>query len=155
MEVRSQHPLLSLFFFILIGKSKWPPWPLIGWDIFDFSSETTERNSTKVDRKQDLNILYQVCVFWPISKQKCHPGWSVKKVAHCTQVHVMWPFGPLVKDFFLNLFSEFSAWSGHKKKEMPEWLSIPYYKMCQILDTSVFIIFKAILQVWIYKALYD
>ena len=46
-----------------IGKTRWPPWPLIGWDIFDFSSETAERNSTKLDRKQDLNILYQVCVF--------------------------------------------------------------------------------------------
>ena len=31
--------------------------------IFDFSSETTERNSTKLKRKQDLNVLYQFCVF--------------------------------------------------------------------------------------------
>ena len=31
--------------------------------IFDFSSETAERNSTKLDRKQDLNVLYKVCVF--------------------------------------------------------------------------------------------
>ena len=30
---------------------------------FDFSSETAEWNLTKLDRKQDLNILYQVCVF--------------------------------------------------------------------------------------------
>ena len=45
-----------------IGKIRWPPLPLIGWDIFDFS-ETAERNSTKLDRKQDLNIFYQVCVF--------------------------------------------------------------------------------------------
>ena len=50
-------------FFGPIGKTRWPPWPLIGWDIFDFSSETFERNSTKLDRKQDLNVLYQVCVF--------------------------------------------------------------------------------------------
>ena len=50
-------------FFGPIRKTRWPPWPLIGWDIFDFSSETTERNSTKLDRKQDLNVLYQVCVF--------------------------------------------------------------------------------------------
>ena len=28
-----------------------------------------------------------------------HPGWSFKKVAHCTQVHVMWPFGPLVSQY--------------------------------------------------------
>ena len=39
------------------------PWPLIGWDIFDFSSETTEWNSWKLDSKQDRNVLYKVCVF--------------------------------------------------------------------------------------------
>ena len=50
-------------FFGPIGKTRWPPWLLIGWDISDFSSETAERNSTKLDRKQDLNVLYQVCVF--------------------------------------------------------------------------------------------
>ena len=44
-------------FFGLIGKTGWPYWPLICWDILDFSSETAERNSTKLDRKQDLNIL--------------------------------------------------------------------------------------------------
>ena len=51
-------------FFKPIGITRWPPWPLIGWDIFDFSSETAEENSTKLDRKQDLNVLYlyQVCV---------------------------------------------------------------------------------------------
>ena len=38
-------------FFGPIGKARWPPWPLIGWDIFDFSSETNERNSTKLGRK--------------------------------------------------------------------------------------------------------
>ena len=43
-----------------LWKTRWLPWPLISWDIFDFSSE---RNSTKLDRKQDLNVLYQVCVF--------------------------------------------------------------------------------------------
>ena len=133
-------------FFRPIGKTRWPPWPLIGWDIFDFSSETAEQNSTKLDRKQDLNVLYQVCFFFgPIGKTRWHPwpligryifefssetaernsmkldrkqdinvlyqvciflGQSVnklvaladssKRVAHCTQVHDMWPFGPLV-----------------------------------------------------------
>ena len=57
-------------FFGPIGKTRWPPWPLIGWDIFDFSSETAERNSTKLDRKQDLNVLYQVCVFRADRKNK-------------------------------------------------------------------------------------
>ena len=50
-------------FFGPIGKTRWPSWPLIGWDISDFSSETAERNSTKLYRKQDLNVFYQVCVF--------------------------------------------------------------------------------------------
>ena len=57
-------------FFGLIGKTRWPPWPVIGWDILDFSSETTEQNSTKLDRKQDLNVLYQVCVFRAGQKNK-------------------------------------------------------------------------------------
>ena len=35
----------------------------VNFHIFDFSSETAKRNSTKLDRKQDLNALYQVCVF--------------------------------------------------------------------------------------------
>ena len=201
-------------FFAPIGKTRWPPWPLICWDIFDFSSETTQRNSTKLDRKQDLNVLYQVCVFradrnnrmaalasdwlrhfrllfwnrwkefnktwqearsqrplpslcfmgrsknkmaalasdwlrhfrlllwnpwtefketWqeersqrPLpslcflgrsEKQEGRPGQSVKKVAHCTQVHDMWPFGPLVclwNIYYINhIYSFVGAGRGH------------------------------------------
>ena len=44
--------------------------PSLTFHIFDFSSETPERNSTKLDRKQDLNILYQVCVFRADRKNK-------------------------------------------------------------------------------------
>ena len=55
-------------------KTRWLPWPLIGWD-FDFSSETDERNSTKLDRKQDINVLHQVFVIWADrKKQDGHPG---------------------------------------------------------------------------------
>ena len=50
-------------FFGPIRKTRWPPWPLICWDIFDFSSETALQNSTKLDRKQDISVLSQVCVF--------------------------------------------------------------------------------------------
>ena len=57
-------------FFGPIRKTRWPSWPLIGWDIFDYSSETAGRNSTKLDRKQDLNVLYQVCVFRAKAKKK-------------------------------------------------------------------------------------
>ena len=150
-------------FFGPIGKTRWPPWPLIGWNIFDFSSETAERNSTKLDRKQYLNILYQVCVFRADRKNKMaalasdwlkhfrlllwnrrtefnetwqearsqrplpslcfsgrwvnknfHPGWSVKKVAHCTQVHDMWPFGPLV--FFGQIREGMDLWRAEFRR---------------------------------------
>ena len=57
-------------FFGAIGKTKWLPWPLIGWDIFDFS-QTAERNLTKLDRKQDFIVLYQG--FVPIRKTRWPP----------------------------------------------------------------------------------
>ena len=57
-------------FFGPIWKTIWPPLPLIGWDIFDLSSETAEGNSRKLNRNQDLNILYQVCVFRADRKNK-------------------------------------------------------------------------------------
>ena len=57
-------------FFGPIGKTKWPPRAPIGWDTFDFFSKTTEGNSTKLDRKQDLNVLYQVCFFLADRKTK-------------------------------------------------------------------------------------
>ena len=63
-------PSTKFVFFWPIEKTRWPPWPLIGWDIFDFSSEMAERNSTKLDRKQDLNALYQVRVFRADRKNK-------------------------------------------------------------------------------------
>ena len=69
-DERSQRPLPSLCFLGRSEKTRWPPQPLIGWDIFDFFSETNEQNSTKLDRKQDLNVLYQVCVFRADRKNK-------------------------------------------------------------------------------------
>ena len=65
-------------FFGPIGKTRWPPWPLIGWDIFDFSSEIAERNWTKLDRKKDLKVLYQVCAFWADRKNKM-PSWPIRQ----------------------------------------------------------------------------
>ena len=38
--------------------------------IFDFFSKTAEWNSMKLDRKKELNVLYQVCVFWADRKNK-------------------------------------------------------------------------------------
>ena len=66
MELERKQDLNALYqvwVFRADRKNKMAAWPLIGWDIFDFSSETTEWNLMKLDRKQDLNALYQVCVF--------------------------------------------------------------------------------------------
>ena len=60
----------KLVFFRADRKDKIAARPLIGWYIFDFFSETAERNSTKLDKKQDLNVLYQVCVFQADRKNK-------------------------------------------------------------------------------------
>ena len=154
-------------FFGPIGKTRWPPWPLIGWDIFDFSSETAEWNSTKLDRKQDLNVLYQFCVFradlknemvalasdwlrhfrlllWTELKETWQEAISqrplpslyfsgrsvnkngrpglrfLKKLAHCTQVHDVWPFGPLVTIITctLNVYSIFAG-EGSSIQNLP------------------------------------
>ena len=75
-EARPQHSLPSLcFFFRANRKNKMAAMvsdslSQIGWDIFHFSSETAQRNSTKLDRKQDLNVFYQICVFGADRKNK-------------------------------------------------------------------------------------
>ena len=81
--------------------ARWP-WPLIGWDSFDFSSENwnrwTEFNKTWQEERSQ-RPLPSLCFLGRSEKQDGCPsflGQSVKKVAHCTQVHDMWPFGPLV-----------------------------------------------------------
>ena len=127
-----------------IGKTRWPPWPLIGWT---FSTSPLkplnriQRNLTgsKIStssakfvflgpiRKNKMATLasdwlrhFQLLLWnrwtkfnetWQKTRSQCFyipnlcfsghtkngpPGRSVKKVAHCTQVHNMWPFGPLV-----------------------------------------------------------
>ena len=48
---------IKFVFFGLIRNTRWPSRPLIGWDILDFFSEVAKWNSTKLDRKQDLNVL--------------------------------------------------------------------------------------------------
>ena len=63
-------PSTKFVFFGPIRKTRWLPWPLIGLDIFDFCSESAEPNSMKLDREQDLNALYQVCVFRANRKNK-------------------------------------------------------------------------------------
>ena len=98
-------PSTKFVFFVPIGKTKWPPWPLIGWDIFYFSSETAEQNSTKLDRKQDLKALYQVCVFWA--------DWNNKMAAMASDWLI--PFRLLCR----NLWTEFNETWQEARSQRP------------------------------------
>ena len=90
-EVRSQRPLPSLYF-STDKKQDDRPGPCLAE-----TSETAERNSTKPDRMQDLNVLYQVCVFRAYQKNKMAAlvnlsiRWHI--VPRCT---ICGPLGPLL-----------------------------------------------------------
>ena len=67
-------------FFGPIGKTRWPPWPLIGRDIFDFSSGTTEPKWNLIGGKISMPSTKFV-FFGPIGKTKWPPwpliGWDI------------------------------------------------------------------------------
>ena len=126
-EARSQRPLPSLCFSGRSEKTRWPPWLLIGWDIFDFSSETAERNSTKLDRKQDLNVFYQVA-YWADQSTKMFPladsskRWQI--VLRCT---ICGPLGLLFIFIFYffrtsDRYHDHHAWSRHRESWCFYWL---------------------------------
>ena len=63
-------------------KTKWPLRPLIGWDIFDFSSATSEWNWTKLDRTQDLKVIRcTLCAMLYPSLQPKYISWKKIKYA--------------------------------------------------------------------------
>ena len=78
-EARCPRPLPSLCFSDRSEKQM-AARCLIGWYIFDFSSDNAERNSAKRDKKQDLqHPLPSPCFFLgPISKQK-RPPWLIRQ----------------------------------------------------------------------------
>ena len=61
---------------------------------------STEFNETWQEARSQRH-LPSSCFSGRSEKQDGRPGQSAKKVAHCTQVHDMWPFGPLVTDLIL------------------------------------------------------
>ena len=61
-KASTQRPLQSLCFSSRSEPIS-PPYPLMCWDIFDFTSAIAKRNLTKLDRKLVHNVFYQVCVF--------------------------------------------------------------------------------------------
>ena len=115
-------PSTKFVFFGPIGKTRWPPWSLIGWDIFDFSVETTERNSTNLDRKQDLNALYQVCVFRADRKNKMAAwpliGWDIVDLFSET---AEWNSTKLIRNQDLNALYQVCVFGPIGKTRWPPW----------------------------------
>ena len=56
--------------------------PSLTFHIFDFFSETAERNLLTLDRKQDRNVLYHVCVFRTDRKNKMAAPTSESSYRH-------------------------------------------------------------------------
>ena len=111
-------------FFGQIGKTRWPPWPLIGWDIFDFSSETAERNSKKLDRKQGLNVLYQVpmCFSGRSEKQDDRPGlW----LAETFSTYPLKPLNGIQRNLIgskiSNVLLQVCVFRADRKNRWPHW----------------------------------
>ena len=108
-EARSQCPLPSLCFSGWSEKQHGCPGL---WMAETFSTSPLksligiERNLTgsKISMSSTKFVF-----FGPIRKQKWPPWWFLKKVAHCTQVHNMWPFGPLF--FWLNCLLLVIRWA--------------------------------------------
>ena len=94
-ESRSQRPLPSLCFSGWSEKQDGRPGLWLAETFSTSPLKPLNKIQRNLTRKQDLNVfIYQICVLG--SYKNGHPGRSVKKVAHCTQVHDTWPFGPLV-----------------------------------------------------------
>ena len=63
-------------FFGLIGKTRWPPLPLIGWDIFDFSSKTAEGIQRNLIGSKISTFSTKFVFFGPIWKTRWLP-WPI------------------------------------------------------------------------------
>ena len=92
-----------------IGKTRWPLWPLIGWDIFDFSSETAERNSTKLARSKISTSSTKFVCFGLIRKTR-------------------WPPSPLIGWYIFNFSSE-TAERNSTKLDRKQDLNV-LYQVC-------------------------
>ena len=75
-DARSQRPLISLCFSGRSEEKNGRPVSDLPRN-FDFSSVTAEQDSTKLDRKQDLSVLYQLqfVLFGPIKKAALASDW--------------------------------------------------------------------------------
>ena len=71
-KARTQRPLPRLCFRV---DWRWQSRHLIGWDVFDFSSEIKERNLTTPDRKPVINVLHKARTQRPLPRLCFRVDW--------------------------------------------------------------------------------
>ena len=75
LTITDKMQLLNVLFQdCILGRSVWTLWHQTYWDIFNFSSATIDRNSTKLDRKQVLIMSLLLSSDGSVN-QSCHLGW--------------------------------------------------------------------------------
>ena len=84
---------IKFVFFGLIRKPRCLPWPLIGWDIFDFYSESTEWKSTKLTESKIATSSTKFVFLRLIGKTKwnvCPCLWLAETFSTYTVKRVTW-----------------------------------------------------------------
>ena len=140
-ESKSKISMSSTTFvlFGLIGKTRWPPRPLIGWDFFYFSTESAERPATKLDRKKDLKVLYQVCIFWADRKNKMATLANLSKRWHIIlRLTICGPLGLLLLYFEDILKSTFS------NEQILHWIMTYEWKLVIIILLLFYILYVTV-----------
>ena len=106
-------------FFLSIGKRRWPSWYLIGGGILGFSSATAELNSTKLNRKQALDVLYQACVCLVDRKTKMAVPLSDWRGHFLLLLCYLWTeFNQLDTEQVLNVLYQVCVFRVDRKTEM-------------------------------------
>ena len=91
--------------FDLIEKTRWPPWPLIGWDIFDFSENRWKEFNKNLTGSEILTCSTKFVFF--------RADWKNKMTA---------PVSDLLRHFRLNLWKcwiEFSKTGQEARSQSP------------------------------------
>ena len=98
-EARSQRPFTKSVFFGPIGKNdgRHGPWFAVTFLTSPLKLLNRIQRNLTGSKISTSSTKLGFSVWWV--NKNYRPGRSVKKVAHCTQVHDMWPFGPLVYVF--------------------------------------------------------
>ena len=104
-EASTQRPQPGLYFSCRSVIQDRRPGPWLAETFFDFFSATAEQILTKLDRKEVLNILYQVCVFrtdWS-SKMAILASWFAKTLVDFFSATAEWILTKLDRKQVLNI----------------------------------------------------